>query len=197
MPFVFDRLERVTNDFVDFHSNEARPDFVLTLPPITFRFPDNLNEDTRRTLPTVERLHLCDLGPLEDRSCRRLFCLTPNLDHLTLDSEDLLQVIDAVKSQYKPFNAIRQLTVLESVHRPFADRQIVTQHFLKAIVTYRERSFSNQRVDLRHMPEQHNHYVYFKQIQRQMETIQIMLFLLLTKRKRDEHGIEDLLGSHC
>jgi hypothetical protein len=25
MPFVFDRLERVTNDFVDFHFNEARP----------------------------------------------------------------------------------------------------------------------------------------------------------------------------
>ena len=55
------------------------------------------NEDTRLTLPTVERLHLCDLGTFEDRSCRRLFCLTPHLDHLTLDSEGLLQVIDAVR----------------------------------------------------------------------------------------------------
>ena len=31
MPFVFDRLERVNNDFVHFHFNEARPEFVLTL----------------------------------------------------------------------------------------------------------------------------------------------------------------------
>jgi hypothetical protein len=31
MPFVLDRLERVNNDFVDFHFNEVRPDFVLTL----------------------------------------------------------------------------------------------------------------------------------------------------------------------
>ena len=62
-------------------------------------------------------------------------------------------MIDAVKCQSKPLNAIQQLTLLESVHRPFADRQIVTQHFPNATVTWRERSFSNKRVDLRRMSE--------------------------------------------
>ena len=62
-------------------------------------------------------------------------------------------MIDAVKCQYKPFNAIRQLTLLESVHPHFVDRQIVPQHFPNAIVTSRERSFSNKRVDFRRMPE--------------------------------------------
>ena len=64
-------------------------------------FHNDLNEDTRLTLPTVERLHLCDLGTSEDRSCRRrrLFCLTPHLDRWTFDWENLLQMIDAVKCQ--------------------------------------------------------------------------------------------------
>ena len=35
LPFVFERLEHAMIDFLSFHSNEARPDFVLALPSIT------------------------------------------------------------------------------------------------------------------------------------------------------------------
>ena len=102
---------------------------------ITFQFHDDLNEETPLTLSTS------------------LLLDSWSWPFSTLDPEDLRQVIDAVKCQSKPLNAIRQLTLLESVHRPFADRQLVPQHFPNAIVTWRERSFSNKRVDLRRMSE--------------------------------------------
>ena len=61
MPFVFDRLERVINDFVDFHFNEARQDFVLTLPSLTSicfyaAVPLNLNLMTRTVKHVCPRL---------------------------------------------------------------------------------------------------------------------------------------------
>lgn len=38
LPFVFDRLERVTNDFVHFHSNDGHPNVSLVLPSVTSIF---------------------------------------------------------------------------------------------------------------------------------------------------------------
>ena len=174
IPFVFDRLERVNNDFVDFHSNQARPpEFVLTLPSVTsisfcataplnlelmrtikqacprlrriafdgdFQFHNDLVEDTRPTLPTVERLCLCDRQADDDRTYRRLFSLIPNLDHLTVDSEDLQGVLNAVDSQHKRLDGIQQLTIITSTHGPIVDGEFIAQHFPNANVIYRRRS---------------------------------------------------------
>ena len=172
MPFVFDRLECVNNDFVDFHSNQARPDFVLTLPSVTsisffaaaplnlelmstvkqacprlrrvafdgdFQFHNDLVEDTRLTLPTVERVCLCDREAADDRTYRRLFDLIPNLDHLTVDSEELERVLNAVDSQHKRLEGIQQLTIITSTHGPIVDGELIAQHFPNAHVIYRRR----------------------------------------------------------
>ena len=130
-------VELETND----HSQACLSPIATSGFQITFQFHD-LNEDTRLTLPTVETAAPMWSGTFEDRSCRRLFCLTPHLDHLTLDSEDLLQVIDAVKCQYKPFMPFDNwhFWKVYIVLSPIDNRE---QHFPNAIVTYRKRSFSN------------------------------------------------------
>ena len=93
LPFVFDRLDRVTNDFVDFHSNEARPDFVLILPSVTLidfyaAVPLNL-----KLMTTIK--HACPR--LRRVTFRYAFTLSDDLNEdtqLTLPTVKQLQLCD-------------------------------------------------------------------------------------------------------
>ena len=170
MPFVFDRLDRVTNEFVDFHSNQARPDLVLTLPSITsisfylaaslnlklmstlkhvcprlrqlifnsgFKFHDDVIADTQLTLPTVERVRLCTSRGYEYRSHQRLLSLIPNLVHLTINADQLRDMLDAVDVRYQRFDAIRHLILIDTEDCSFAERRFLAQYFRNANLIYR------------------------------------------------------------
>ena len=97
LPFAFDRLERVTNSWLDYHSNETRPDFVLSLPSVTsisFLANEPLKVELvrliRRACPRLQRMDFLKFCHLDDNLIQET--------ELTLPSVAQLRVCDLFSS---------------------------------------------------------------------------------------------------
>ncbi|CAF0965075.1 unnamed protein product [Didymodactylos carnosus] len=91
-PFVFDSLEHVTDDFVDFHSNINRADFLFSLPTvinISFRSREklslNLFKFIRHVCPYLRQITFKDFCQLNDDLIEDSRLTIPTLVQLCLD----------------------------------------------------------------------------------------------------------------
>jgi hypothetical protein len=166
LPFVFERLERVTNDFVDFHSNEARPDFVLALPSITSMsfyaaVPLNLKlmSTIKHACPRLRQVAFGTVLQFHDDLIEDTQLALPTVKRLCLSKlrsddhrsfrrlfsliphlDDLTvnsEKLTHILDDFARVDDIRQLTIVERVFHPFPDRAILAQRLPNTNVLYR------------------------------------------------------------
>ena len=168
-PFVFDRLERVTNDFVDFHSNEARPDFILRLPSITsigfyaagplglklistikqacpqlrhvtFGITVRFQDDLLEdTQLTLPTVERLGLSEMQIEDHRSLRRLSTLMPHLN-DLTVNSETVLHVLDTFTRVDGLRQLTVVESCFCSLPDRAVLAQRLPNTNVLFRKRS---------------------------------------------------------
>ncbi len=99
IPFAFDRLEHVSNDFVNYHSNYHQSNVILSLPSvvmITFHSYDKLNLTLftfiRQTCPSLRHLRFKEYCNLSDDLIQNAKLTLPTITELCLS--DVTSSID-------------------------------------------------------------------------------------------------------